>query len=70
MIGPIVLGDHCFTEDLKDKNQKTPCLNGGVCDRIQNNFQCECKPEYLGQICSRTNYCIKLDSNVNIIYLN
>ena len=70
MIGPIVLGDHCFTEDLRDKKGNTPCLNGGICDRVKNYFQCQCKHDYLGLTCNRVNYCVKPDSIVTLIYLN
>ena len=68
-IGPIVLGDHCFTEDLKtedNKNQKTPCQNDRVCDRVKNDFVCDCGSDYFGKTCNRIDYCNKTDSIVSI----
>ena len=36
-----------------------PCLNGGLCTNVNNNgdFQCSCKPGFLGATCDRPDVC-------------
>uniref|UniRef100_T1GJ08 EGF-like domain-containing protein n=1 Tax=Megaselia scalaris TaxID=36166 RepID=T1GJ08_MEGSC len=50
------IGDRCELYDLCATN---PCENGGTCLLKGNQFQCKCKPGFIGSMCSdEVNLCI------------
>ena len=54
------MNDPCFAEDTKESKI---CKNEGICERLNNDFKCNCKSEYFGKRCQIINYCVK---NINV----
>ena len=52
-----------ISKSILDKNycSKNPCQNGGQCFDVNNNFKCECLPNWLGKTCAEE--IIKCSSN-------
>jgi Notch-like protein len=39
-----------------DECQSVPCLNGGTCNNLLNQFTCNCIGGYEGDICEKGKY--------------
>lgn len=48
----------------------SPCENGGTCEEIENNYQCQCKTGYMGYNCEgkRNILYITKYNSINVVW--